>query len=310
MKGRRAASTRVAQRARATQPPRVLVIYKKSAYQIYVRERKHARIKQLIAARDPTALHLLRAHTAHLQALAEARDALDALGARASFRHRSEPGQTREFDLIVTLGGDGTLLWASHRVGADVPVVAINTAPEHSVGFFCAGDTRVLHAVLEQALRGKLPALSLARMHVEVGGKLVSNRVLNDVLFCHECPASTVRYALRLGRAREEHKSSGLWVGPAAGSTAAQRSAGGQVLPIRSRELQFVVREPYDLRRHPLRLARGVVRPGATLHIESHIRAGRLFVDGPHEQRVVEMASQIALRVSDEPLTLLGFRGR
>jgi NAD+ kinase len=245
-----------------------------------------------------------------MEALDEAREALAALGARASFRHRSHPAQTREVDLVVTLGGDGTLLWTSHLVGADVPILAINTAPGHSVGYFCAGKKRGLYDVFEQALSGKLPATSLARMRVELDSELISNRVLNDVLFCHESPASTSRYALRLGRVREEHKSSGIWVGPAAGSTAAQSSAGGRALPIRSRSLQFVVREPYAVRERPLRLARGLVRPGQALYIESHIRAGRLFVDGQHEMHVVPMASRIALRVSDEPLTLLGFRGR
>lgn len=289
---------------------RVLVIYKKSSYQIYVRERRHERIQRLIASRDPVASRLLRAHEHHLEALGEAREALAALGARASFRHRSDSRLTREFDLVVTLGGDGTLLWASHLVGADLPILAINTAPDHSVGYFCAGKKRGLHDVFAKALSGKLKAVSLARMRVELDSRLISNRVLNDVLFCHESPASTTRYALRLGKVREEHKSSGIWVGPAAGSTAAQSSAGGRVLPIRSRALQFVVREPYAVQAQPLSLARGLVRPGQTLHIESHIRAGRLFVDGTHEMHEVPMASHIALRLSDEPLTLLGFRGR
>ncbi len=290
--------------------PRVLVIYKKSAYQIYVRDRRHARIKQLIAANDPTVMHLLRAHRHHLEALDEAKRALAELGARAVFRHRSHARQAREFDLVVTLGGDGTLLWASHLVGADAPVLAINTAPEDSVGFFCAGKKHGLHAVFAQALRGKLRELKLARMRVDVDGALVSKRVLNDVLFCHECPASTSRYTIRLGSLREQHKSSGVWIGPAAGSTAAQSSAGGRALPIRSQQLQFVVREPYNARNAPPQLGRGLVAPGETLHIESYIRAGRLFIDGPHEMRRVHMASRIQLQLSDEPLTLLGFRGR
>ena len=303
-------SPRSARAARSLTAPRVLVIYKKSAYQIYVRERRNQRIKQLIAAHDPAVVNLLRAHRHHLEALEEAKRTFAKLGAHAVFRHRSDAQQIREFDLLVTLGGDGTLLWASHLVGADVPVLAINTAPEDSVGFFCAGKKRGLHAVFEQALRGKLREIALARLRVDVDGVLISKRVLNDVLFCHECPASTSRYSIQLGALRERHKSSGVWIGPAAGSTAAQRSAGGRILPIRSQALQFVVREPYDVRRTRLQLARGVVEPGDTLKIESYMRAGRLFIDGPHEMRTVQMASSIELRVSDEPLTLLGFRGR
>jgi NAD+ kinase len=97
-------------------------------------------------------------------------------------------------------------------------------------------------------------------------------------------------------------------VGPAAGSTAAQRSAGGRVLPLRSKQLQFVVREPYEVRRQPYRLKRGLVRPGESLIIQSFMRAGRLYVDGPHAAHVIHMASRIELQLSDEPLTLLGFR--
>jgi NAD+ kinase len=286
----------------------VLVIYKKSAYQIYVRERRHGLIERLIAKRDPTVTPLLRAHEDHMRALEQARVALAELGARASFRHRSKPGHAQAFDLVVTLGGDGTLLWASHHVGATVPVVAINTAPKDSVGYFCAGTKPELHDVLADALAGKLPALSLSRMRVDVDGKLVTKRVLNDVLFCHNSPASTSRYSIRLGRREEEQKSSGVWVGPAAGSTAGQHSAGGKILPLRSKLLQFVAREPYVMRRAAYQLTRGLVRPGQSLILQSHMRAGRLYVDGPHAAHVIHMASKIELQLSDEPLTLLGFR--
>ena len=78
-------------------------------------------------------------------------------------------------------------------------------------------------------------------MRVELNGESLHDRVLNEALFCHASPAATSRYILRVARADgaepdvladEEQKSSGLWVGPAAGSTAAQRSAGGSVLPL------------------------------------------------------------------------------
>jgi NAD+ kinase len=297
---------RVAQHA-----PRVLVIYKKSAYQIYVRERRHALIERLVKAREPSASRLLRAHRDHVRTIDETRAALLDLGARAVFRHRSEKSDVEDCDLVVTLGGDGTLLWASHLVGAQVPVVAINTAPKDSVGYFCAGDRSGLVEILDQALRGKLRETTLSRMRVDIDGKLVTKRVLNDALFCHECPASTSRYGLFLRGFEEEQKSSGVWVGPAAGSTAAQYSAGGRILPVRSRQLQYVIREPYTQgARIRYKHLRGLVRPGERLRIESRMRSGRLFLDGPHDGRGIEMASCIDMSLSDEPLSLLGFRGQ
>ena len=44
----------------------------------------------------------------------------------------------RKPDLVVTIGGDGTLLAASHAIG-DTPILGINSAPDFSVGFFCSG---------------------------------------------------------------------------------------------------------------------------------------------------------------------------
>ena len=293
---------------RGQRAKRVLVIYKKSAYQIYVRERRHPRIEQLLAAHEPAALRLLRAHEHHMKAIEAAREVLASLGADAKFRHRSDDAHAQHVDLVVTLGGDGTLLWGAHLVGRDIPIVAINTAPRDSVGYFCAGTRRDLREVLGKALHGELPVTRLARMQVALDGRVLSNRVLNDALFCHECPASTARYRLQLGRLVEEHKSSGVWVGPPAGSSAAQRSAGGDLLPEEDRVLQYVVREAYDPTSVRYRLRKGLVQARQVLRLTSLMRAGRLYLDGPHNVQTIEMASRIEFRVSDEPLLLLGFK--
>jgi len=290
-----------------TSAPRVLVIYKKSAYQIYVRERRHTHIEQLVAARDAGALRLLRAHRDHVESLEAARQALVKLGAVAKFRHRSDDTHAQNVDLVVTLGGDGTLLWASRLVAENTPIVAINTAPRDSVGYFCAGTKHELSEVLDAALSGKLHVTKLTRMQVELNGQVLSKRVLNDALYCHESPAATSRYTLCIGRAREEQKSSGVWIGPAAGSSAAQRSAGGRILPIDTQELQYVVREPYEVHDTKYMFKKGLIAPGESLKIVSHMRAGQLYLDGPHKVHAVDMASRIVFRRSSESLSLLGF---
>jgi NAD+ kinase len=287
--------------------PRVLVIYKKSAYRVYVRERRHPRVTALIKAGDRAASRLMRAHDSHEATLLGAREALRALGALAVFRHRSIRGPTNTFDLVVTIGGDGTLLRSSQLVGADVPVVAINSAPDDSIGFFCAGNRRDVADVLAAALHGQLRETDLTRMKVVLDGELVTSRVLNDVLFCHVSPAGTARYAIRHRGREEEHKSSGIWVATPAGSTAAISSAGGRAMPVSSGQLQFRVREPYRHARVPPHMLSGFVRPGERLVLRSQIRSGRLFMDGPRVFKAVEIGAAIELSRSREPLTLLGF---
>ncbi|NOY89855.1 MAG: NAD(+) kinase [Deltaproteobacteria bacterium] len=290
----------------ANAAPRVLVIYKKTAFQ---RTGRRARVQRLLADSDPSVARMMDAHTQHLETLGLAKQALADLGAKATFRHRHQQTD-RRWDLVVTLGGDGTLLWASHMVGRGTPMVAINSAPEHSVGYFCAGERKNVHETLEQALAGSLRESSLTRMRVRVDDVTVSTRVLNDVLFCHSCPAATSRYILRSGGREEEQTSSGVWIGPAAGSTAAQHSAGGRVLALGSTRLQYVVREPYCGPGARLALTRGLVRPGARLELRSKMREGMLFVDGAHRTHGVDIGAVLRLDRSDEPLTLLGIRHR
>jgi len=287
--------------------PRILAIYKKSLVQIYVRDRKNARISKLLEEGGPIATRLYRSHRDHIGSIEEAKKAFKQLGARAEFRYRSNVNNVGEFDLVVTLGGDGTFLWASHIVGSDVPIVAINTSPNDSVGHFCAGVKGNLIRVLDDAIYGRLKETRLSRMRVDMDGEIVSNRVINDALFCHKCPAATTRYIIRFAGRTEDHKSSGIWVGPAAGSTGAQRSAGGRILPKTSKRLQFVVREPCDADNNGRVLQREFIAPRETLNIISRIRAGHLYIDGPHLARGVGMGSELSMRISDEPLVLLGF---
>lgn len=290
--------------------PRVLVIYKKAALEHYRRKRDKERVQRLLAEGDPEMERLVRARDDHLATLEEARRAARELGVRAVFRNRWNGHDVDGYDLVVTLGGDGTLLWTSHVVGANVPVLAINTAPGASVGYFAAAGKGHVAEALDAALRGELRARQLARMHVEIDATLVTKRVLNDVLFCHPCPAMTSRYDIRIGERGEEQRSSGVWVGPAAGSTAAQRSAGGRVLPLGSKRLQFVVRELYrgDKDGAQSRLDRGLVPPDESLRFRSHMREASLFVDGAHRHHRVDFGSELRMTRSDEPLTILGLR--
>lgn len=292
---------------RAGGRPSVLLIYKKSAYQIYVRERKSQRIQQLISQGDATVRDILAADEAHVATIEEARVACRELGVRGVFRYRSDEVLVEDYDLVVTIGGDGTLLWASHRVPPEVPVLAINSAPDHSVGHFCGGRKGRVREAIEAALDKRLRCTRLTRMRVERDGELLHKRVLNDALFCHKVPAATTRYIIHRRGIEESQKSSGVWVGPSAGSTAAQRSAGGRILPPSSRRLQYVVREPYNPPEGAYRLRRGLIGSDEVLRLDSQVREGFVYLDGPHVRHEVSIGSALVFRRSEEPLSLLAF---
>jgi NAD+ kinase len=288
---------------------RIAYLVKRSGWQSFAERHEEGRLRRLYAKGDPTARRLKRAHEANLKTIAELHAALDSLGVKGTLIGPRTKDLSRDrFDLVVTVGGDGTLLRASHRV-LDVPIVGINSDPQTSVGFFCGIQAGEVLASLERALDGRLSQKRLTRMQVTMQGEVLSKRVLNDALFCHASPAATSRYLVQIGKISEDHKSSGFWIGPAAGSTAAQKSAGGRVLPLASEALQFIVREPYTPKGERYELKKVVLEPGQAVEVRSKMHSGALFLDG-HDDIRPKFGDVITFRRSDEPLLILGLGGK
>jgi NAD+ kinase len=295
--------------------PHVCVVVKRSSWRKWVEEENDVRVTALLDAGDETVRRMAPGHREHTETVEEVRRALSDLGIVATWHDRA-PGFRVEgrCDLVVTVGGDGTLLAASHGIGSGIPLLGVNSAPNHSVGFFCAARKGAVREALAAALDGALRRTELTRMRVETGGRVLHDRVLNEALFCHASPAATSRYILRLldptveggVLEEEEQKSSGLWIGPAAGSTAAQRSAGGRVMPLSSRKLQYVVREPYRPGVDALRMTTGTVDEDQVLAIRSQMRQGRVFIDGDRIMHEVAIGDVVTMRRSEEPLVVLG----
>jgi NAD+ kinase len=307
--------------------PRVAVVLKRSSWRKWVEEERDARIASLLEAGDETVRRMRPGHVDHMETIEEVRRALTELRTDASIYDRPHEFRVEgRCDLVVTVGGDGTLLAASHGIPAGVPLLGVNSAPNHSVGFFCAVKKGGARDALEQALAGTLRSVELARMSVELNDRPLHTRVLNEALFCHASPAATSRYILRVVElaahsstgapgagpgvervvGEEEQKSSGVWIGPAAGSTAAQRSAGGRVLPLSSQKIQYVVREPYQANGHALEMMVGLTLENQALVIKSKMRQARVFLDGDHIMHTVTIGDILRMRRSEEPLVVLG----
>jgi NAD+ kinase len=219
-------------------------------------------------------------------------DALDARARRALAGAR----------LVLSVGGDGTLLAASHWVTGGA-LLGVNSAPRSSVGYLTLTRRASLAGILARIARGTLLPQAVARLEVEVEGRRLPP-ALNDVLIAHEQPAATSRYRLRLGRRAEDHRSSGLWVATAAGSTAGIRSAGGEPMPLGARRLQFRARELYRVRDRGATLESGFVEEGQELVVESAMAAGRLFLDGARMAIRFPFGARAIFRVAGQPLRL------
>ena len=205
--------------------------------------------------------------------------------------------------LVISVGGDGTLLAASHHV-TTAALLGVNSAPRDSVGHFALARRETIARVLDAIAAGRLRPFAVTRIRTLLDGADLGTLALNDVLVSHGHPAATSRYLLRRGRLAEEHRSSGLWIATAAGSTGGIRSSGGAVMPLRSRRLQFRARELYRRPGVVHRLASGFIPPGEGLVVESQMEAGWLFVDGSRIGHSFPFGARAELRAAPEPLRL------
>lgn len=207
---------------------------------------------------------------------------LEAHGFRATLLGRDQfRGPEADTDLVIAVGGDGTVLDVSHRVH-DVPVLGVNSDPLRSVGYFCATDAAGLDDVLEAYVRGTLGMYTLHRMRIHVDGREYPYPCMNDLLVANQNPGMMSRYILAAGTRSEKQASSGVWISTPAGSTAGIRSAGGTVMPLEGALCQYLVREPFLGRTQRFDLLRGVRHLREGLRVTSLMDGGRIYVDGPY----------------------------
>jgi NAD+ kinase len=230
---------------------KVLIVYKKSFLETHVGDRKG--LGQL----DPADRErLVRADAENRRALGEVTAHLARRRIEFDAVYRGTIAARRRYDLVLSLGGDGTF-FAAARYIKDTPILGINSDPANSLGLWTCADRTDFREPLERALAGSIRPARIHRMAIAINGRSVREQAFNDVLVAHRNPAAMTRYRLWVGAAREDHRSSGVWVSTAAGSTAGIRSAGGRRMPISSKRLQYLVREPYMWPQRRYQLSRG-----------------------------------------------------
>jgi NAD+ kinase len=151
------------------------------------------------------------------------------------------PGLSRDqvaaqSQLLVVLGGDGTLLSAARASlrsdgGRDLPLLAVNLG---GLGFLTAIKIEELYPQLERALHGDFRVARRRMLHVELWRgeqRIASHEALNDVVLTKAEIARMIDLEVQV----DNHfvcvyKADGLIVATPTGSTAYSLSAGGPIM--------------------------------------------------------------------------------
>jgi NAD+ kinase len=135
-------------------------------------------------------------------------------------------------DLLVVLGGDGTILSVTGELGeAMKPIFGINVG---SLGFLTCVNSSAYRQAVESIARGQITFTERTLLDVDapVGGKTESCALaLNDAVFTRGELSRLIRLRARVdGESLTEFNADGLIVATPTGSTAYSLSAGGPIL--------------------------------------------------------------------------------
>ena len=135
-------------------------------------------------------------------------------------------------DLLIVLGGDGTLLAAARVINKkNLPILAINLG---GLGFLTETPVESLYPALEEVLAGKAKTRPRTQMYVEVirAGESISQfRSLNDIVLNKAAIARILDFEVCVDRDFvASYRADGVIVSTPTGSTAYSLAAGGPVV--------------------------------------------------------------------------------
>lgn len=210
-------------------------------------------------------------------------------------------------DLVVSMGGDGTMLRAAGlAVSEDVPVLGANLG---TLGYLTEIDRDGLSMALKRFLSGAYRVEERMRLDVTVhrhDGSGERSSALNDMVVEKSSPGHTVRVDVELdGTFFTGWVADGLILGTPTGSTAYSFSVGGPIVDPIHRAVIMAPVAPHMLFDRAM-----VLRPDCEVTVTVRgQRQGGLSVDGtPH--RNLQPGESVTVTAARRPSLFVVFGGR
>lgn len=209
-----------------------------------------------------------------------------------------------EIDIIIVLGGDGTILRAARRYGQlSIPVLGVNMG---TVGFLCKIQVDELDNYIDSLIKNRFSLDSRMMIDTTIynDGKIVKNvHCLNEVVMKSR-HFRMVNFGMETeGEELGRYRGDGVIISTPTGSTAYSLSAGGPVVDPLLQAFLITPIASYDINKKPL-----IVSPKKSIRVKllEDVQAA-VCIDG---QVYAEFGpkSEIHIKKAESDLKLIDFK--
>ncbi len=215
----------------------------------------------------------------------------------------------QECDVVIVLGGDGTMLDAAHRLGpTDVAVAGVNLG---QLGFLTSckdNEMELLVSALANGTHRVVPRMLLKATVYQSDGSFTEYFAVNEVTFTRGQTGRIVAIdAFIDGDLLNHYRADGLIVATPTGSTAYSLAAGGPLLSPRAQNIVITPICPHSLSNRSLVLTDSSV---VELRSADNSENPTLFsVDGRHPIEV-EYGGKVIVEKADHKLNIIRLEDR
>jgi NAD+ kinase len=217
-----------------------------------------------------------------------------------------KPTLARDVDMVIVLGGDGTLIGMADCIGetgSGIPVLGVNFG---SLGFLTEVTLPELYRSLENAVSGRafLEERMMLRATTTSGGDVINRSLaLNDAVITKTARSRMIDLSVSVGDEFVTRvRADGLIISTPTGSTAYNMSAGGPIVHPTVDALILTPIAPHTLTNRPI-----VIPASASVRVQAHMeeRDEIVFTLDGQSTFPVDPGHEIAVCRASRPLRLI-----
>jgi len=218
-------------------------------------------------------------------------------------------------DVVIVLGGDGTMLRASHAIGAgEVPMIGLNLG---TTGFLTEVECSAMEDMVDRLIRGeyeveeRMMLTGRIRKEGQESEAPVSFSALNDVVIIREGVLRLIALRIYVNDVFfDTYEADGVIISTPTGSTGYNLSAGGPIVSPKTRAIVLTPISPHSLSKKSIVFDAGDrIRITLTEKRKTQVNEGIVSFDG-YKNYEISVGDQVEVMSSSVPLRLIRLEQR